>query len=239
MISTAETTRQWAEQRALPLTFTIETGSTNDDAKAQAFSESADLVLYLTAHQTSGRGRGSNQWLDTGAGEGLLSTWSIRVDSPPQAITAPRIGLALFAASAKTWPSLSWGLKAPNDLYLDGLKAGGLLIESLTSGSAHRLLIGLGLNVSNHPRRFDTATDLTAPLGRVPDEGEWFRFLDEWRNQLSLAVVEVLQPTLNPTACEALKKALNANRARAFSVDKVSPEGDLHHAGGVVKWTTI
>src|SRR4051812_2919439 len=90
MTSVAETTQNWADQRELPATFTQQTGSTNDDAKKKALSENEDLVLYVTAHQTSGRGRGKNVWLDTGNGEGLLSTWSIHVPSAPQSITAPR-----------------------------------------------------------------------------------------------------------------------------------------------------
>src|SRR4051812_12482613 len=122
MMSAADTTQEWANQRGLHLVFTPQTGSTNDDSKRNAMSEQDDLVLYLTGHQVSGRGRGSNQWLDTGSGEGLLSTWSFGVLSPPQAITAPRIGLALFTAASRTWPSMGWGLKAPNDLYLSGHK---------------------------------------------------------------------------------------------------------------------
>ena len=97
-----------------------------------AMRENDDLVLFLAAHQTNGRGRGANHWLDTGAGESLLSTWSLSVSSPPQAITGPRIGLALFAAATHAWPSLKFGLKAPNDLYLDGQKVAGLLVETVT-----------------------------------------------------------------------------------------------------------
>ncbi|MBX3022162.1 MAG: biotin synthetase [Bdellovibrionales bacterium] len=239
MLSAAESTLEWAQQRELEVVYAVETGSTNNDAKSPALSENADLVLYLTSHQTSGRGRGSNTWLDTGAGEGLLSTWSFKVDSPPQAITAPRIGLALFTAAARTWPSLSWGLKAPNDLYLDGHKAGGLLIESVSSGDRHRLLVGLGLNVTNHPRRFDTATHLTGALGRAPEAAEWFKFLDELKHQLSAAVSDCLQATLSASVCGDLKNALNANSARPFVITQVGPHGDLIHAGGTVRWTDI
>lgn len=239
MQSAAEGAKEWAEQRELPLVYTAETGSTNDDAKAQALNEIEEFVLYLTAHQTKGRGRGENQWLDTGHGEGLLSTWSFKVPSPPQAITAPRIGLALFAAASRTWPSLGWSLKAPNDLYLDGNKAGGLLVESVTSGNEHRLLIGLGLNVANHPRRFDTATHITGALGRAPDAGEWFNFLDELKQQFTLALGEIVKPVLREAACEQLKTALNANPGRPFAVTQVTPEGDLVHAGGKVRWTEL
>ena len=59
--SISESTAEWAKQRQTALVFTPETGSTNDDAKKKAFQENADVVLYLTGHQTAGRGRGQNR----------------------------------------------------------------------------------------------------------------------------------------------------------------------------------
>lgn len=240
MTSLTDTTLDWANQRGVTTVFETETGSTNDDAKSRAMRENDDLVLFLAAHQTNGRGRGANHWLDTGAGESLLSTWSLSVSSPPQAITGPRIGLALFAAATHAWPSLKFGLKAPNDLYLDGQKVAGLLVETVTGGALHRLIVGLGLNVSNHPRSLNAqATHLTGALGRSPDAGEWFQFLDAFRDQLNAAAGECLQAHLSDFARAELKAALNANAARKFVVTDVSAEGDLHHASGIVRWTDL
>lgn len=237
--SVAETTQTWAEQREIECIFTTETGSTNDDAKKRALKESADWVLYVSAHQTAGRGRGTNTWLDTGNGEALLSTWSLSVPSALQSITAPRIGLALYNAANSVWPSQEWGLKAPNDLQLGGHKVGGLLIESVTGGNSHRVLIGLGINILNHPRRFNTAGHLSQTLHNVPSEGEWFQFLDELRSEFEAALKEIVKPTLSAEACNALMNALNANSSKAFTVTSVSPQGDLIHAGGKVRWIDL
>lgn len=240
LISILDTTREWTEQRHLPCVATRETNSTNDDAKARAAGESDALVVFVTGHQTAGRGRGANTWLDTGSGEALLSTWSFQVHGAPQAITAPRVGLAVFSAAAATWPSLGWSLKAPNDLYLDGHKVGGLLLETLSqTTSGARLLIGFGLNVVNHPRSFSTATHITGALGRMPDEGEWYQFLDELVDRLRAAVSECTEPQLSTVVRERLKNALNANPNRQVMVSEVSPEGDLHHGGGVIRWTEL
>ena len=239
LISVTEATQNWADQRGLPMVFTAETGSTNDDAKAAAMSESEPLVIYVTAHQHSGRGRGTNTWLDTGSGESLLSTWSWKLSASPQAITAPRIGLAVFKAVSKTWPSLEWGLKAPNDIYLSGHKSGGLLVETVSSGSNFRLLIGLGLNILNHPRRFQEAEHISKKLGAAPDEGEWFQFLDDLHAEFTAALPEVVQTTLSENNREDLKDALNANSARPFTVTEVSAQGDLVHAQGKVRWTDL
>ena len=237
--STAETTQTWAEQRQLDLNFTQQTGSTNYDAKKNAMSENSDFVLYVTGHQTAGRGRGTNVWLDTGTGEGLLSTWSYSVKAPPQAITAPRIGFAVFTALNSVWPSLAWSIKAPNDIYLDGHKVGGLLVESVSSGTKHRLLVGFGFNVLNHPRAFKEADHLGKALHGAPEDGEWFQFLDELSSELKAAIPEVLKGTLTPAVCEGLADALNANSAKAFTVKEVSPQGDLIHTKGQVRWTDL
>jgi BirA family biotin operon repressor/biotin-[acetyl-CoA-carboxylase] ligase len=237
MISVSETTRDWAAQRQVEIEFSTQTGSTNDDAKAA--NDDRDFVVYLTDHQSAGRGRGANHWLDTGAGEGLLSTWCLRLPSAPQAIAGPRIGLALFETASGAWPSLSWSLKAPNDLYLNGKKTAGLLLEAISDGADHRLLIGLGFNVINHPRRFNEATHLSEALGRPPEEGEWFQFLDEWRHALQAALPECLKPRLTAATCAQLKNALNANSAKTLTIDSVSPLGDLIHAGGSIKWSDL
>lgn len=237
--SVAETTQRWADQRQIPVMFTLQTGSTNDDAKKAALQEADPLVLYVTAHQTAGRGRGANVWLDTGSGEGLLSTWSMHMDSSPQSITGPRVGLALFTAANAVWPSLEWSLKAPNDLYLSGHKVGGLLVETVSGGSRYRLLIGLGINVLNHPRRFDQAEHLSKPLHNAPDEGEWFQFLDELHKEFSLSLQDITQPVLSAADCAALMHALNANSEKPFTVLRVSPQGDLLFAKGKVRWTEL
>jgi BirA family transcriptional regulator, biotin operon repressor / biotin---[acetyl-CoA-carboxylase] ligase len=237
--STADSTATWAMQRRLALISDASTGSTNDDAKRGATSEESDFVLYLAAHQSAGRGRGQNHWLDTGAGESLLSTWSFRMPSHPQAITGPRVGLALFTAAAKTWPSLAWAVKAPNDLFLNGHKVAGLLVESVSSGNEHRLLIGLGMNVLNHPRKFTEATHLADALGARPSEGDWFKFLDELKLQFRGAILDIVKPVLNDSARKDLARALNANPHLKDKLIEISPEGDLHFGSGKIRWTDL
>ena len=237
--STLDSTADWATQRQITVLAETTTKSTNDDAKANAMKEDADLVLYLASHQTGGRGRGANTWLDTGAGESLLSTWSLACVRAPQAITGPRVGLALYLACRKAWPQLRWSLKAPNDLYLDGVKAAGLLIETVSNGGEHRMLVGLGLNVTNHPRGLANATHLSHALGSPPEESDWFRFLDELRAQFTSAVAESAKPELSANARAELVHALNANPARPFECQDISPVGDLIHQGGRVRWTDL
>lgn len=237
--SISETTSNWSSQRGIATRFDPETASTNDNAKQGVARENAPLALYVTGHQTKGRGRGANHWLDTGAGESLLSTWSLAVESAPQAITGPRVGLAVFNTVNSLWPSLAWSLKAPNDLILDGKKCGGLLVETISNGNTHRLLIGFGFNILNHPRKFADATHLSSALDQPVTEGQWFQFLDQLKDELQQAAGECTKPQLTPAACKELAQALNANPARKFAVQKVTPQGDLIHDGGTVSWMEL
>lgn len=237
--SISDATVTWAQQRHVEVRFANETTSTNDDAKAQALNDPDDLVLYLTNHQTTGRGRGTNVWLDTGNGENLLCTWSFPLSTAPQPITAPRIGLALFQAVHRVWPSLEWSLKAPNDLYLKGHKVGGLLLETVSHGAQYRLLVGLGLNVLNHPRRLADADHMSEALQSNVDTGEWFQFLDELRTEFTGTLLEASQETLTAEACRKLTEALNANSQRPYVVQQVTPQGDLIHSLGRISWKDI
>lgn len=239
MSSIYDWTAAWAQDRQLSCEALSETASTNDLAKQNSFSEPSPYRLYLAAHQSAGRGRTVNSWQDTGHGENLLCSWSVELHSAPQAITGPRVGLALYLAAQSCWPSLGWGLKAPNDLYLEGAKIAGLLIETLSHGAHHRIVIGLGLNVGNHPRALNPATHLAAHLTQPLEAADWFHFLDQWRMQLKLALLDALSPQLSPEACQGLKNALNANRGNPFTVLSVSPEGSLSHRDGTIRWTDL
>ena len=72
----------------------------------------------------------------------------------PQPIMAPLIGLALLKSCQFVWPNLKLSLKAPNDLFLMHKKVAGLLTESIQQGDKHRLIIGLGMNINDHPQGY-------------------------------------------------------------------------------------
>ena len=235
----AESTAKWATERGFGLTYQRETGSTNTDAKLRATRDLTKAHLFLAAHQTAGRGRGDHQWLDTGVGECLLSTWSFKLNSSPQAITGPRIGLALYRAAAQGWPSLDWSVKAPNDLFLNALKVGGLLLESVSAGREHRLLIGLGLNVENHPRRFGAATHLNEALKRAVEPTEWFHFLDCLSDELQTALIDITRPELDASVRRELQAALNANSNRAHTIEDITGAGDLLTTAGLIRWMEL
>lgn len=128
-----------------------ETESTNDIALARADSLAAEQLpaLVLADRQTAGRGRGGNSWWSA---EGSL-TFSLLME--PSAFGLPRdrwpaLSLTTGAAVATALSKFAGGadvrLKWPNDVFLDGRKVSGILIEAPPSAPG-RLVIGIGINV--------------------------------------------------------------------------------------------
>jgi len=174
-------TASWAEMHNISCDYTKSTESTNDDAKEDAFNGLDAIQLYVTDEQTQGRGRGNNTWSTPPAGSSLLSSWSFQSSVIPTPYITSMIGLGLFHAARATWPFLNWNLKAPNDLYIDDKKIAGLLIETVTQGHQHRIIVGLGLNVFAHPD-LPIATDLFSEMSKHKFPGvmgsDWIKFLD-------------------------------------------------------------
>jgi len=168
--------RLHAEPNLRRVEWAPEMASTSD--RALQLAQDGDLptpLLVVTDQQTAGRGRGTNRWWSE---LGAL-TFTLMVDLPesiapqqrPQA--SLRSGLAVRQALAEFAPHLRWMLKWPNDLFLEGQKVCGMLIESSASRPG-RLLIGVGVNVNNSfasaPAALrEIATSLVDRTGRAHD----------------------------------------------------------------------
>jgi BirA family biotin operon repressor/biotin-[acetyl-CoA-carboxylase] ligase len=230
-----ESTLEWAEQRTLDVNHAAQMDSTNDSAKDEALSVESDFKLYLTSHQTKGRGRGTHSWQDTGSGDCLLSSWSFQLNKAPQPITGPCLGLALYHAAQKVWPQLSWSIKPPNDLYLDGKKIAGILTEVISSGPQLRLIVGLGFNVLNHPRAIENSTHLGADV----EATDWFVFLDELLARLRQASFDSQNSILSPSQQHDLLNAINANPTKSEMATEVTSHGDIVYPQRRTRWTDL
>lgn len=154
-----------------------ETTSTNLLAKDKAMDENNPLTFYLTDHQTAGRGQGTHLWQNSAPGTNLLITCSLKSKNPPQPELCMSLGNLLKDQCESSWPQLNWKLKAPNDLFLSEKKVAGILLESVSQGSHHRLLFGLGFNVFDNPTGFDfESTNLQAHLNEPLPQQKWKSF---------------------------------------------------------------
>ena len=124
--------------------------STNNWAK-ELFAQSVGRpFLILAAEQTAGRGRGAKTWW---TGRGSLAA-SVGLEFSKMVLKrtdfanlSPRVGRIVAELVASRIPDeCRTEARLPNDVYVDGKKIAGILIESPTP---QRLIIGIGLNVNN------------------------------------------------------------------------------------------
>ncbi|WP_245932661.1 biotin--[acetyl-CoA-carboxylase] ligase [Aquabacterium olei] len=141
-----------------------ELASTNTTLMARADEAEPGPVLLTAASQTAGRGRQGRQWAAR-AGDSLAFSLGLPValDAIPGGGSA--LSLAVGLAVAEALDALRaererstglgapqpLGLKWPNDLWLEGRKLGGILIEARSGAHLPHgyrwLVIGVGLNV--------------------------------------------------------------------------------------------
>lgn len=238
LTSIYQETLSWATQNEIPMEAQPVTTSTNDLAKAQTDQPLPALKLYLADQQTAGRGQHQRRWESPPSGHALLSTWSYAVEQAPQPISTPLFGWALFATAQQTWPNLKWSLKAPNDLYLDAYKIAGLLLEVVSKGPHHRLLVGLGINIFSHPLTIPEATHLTSEHGtaNAVDPKRWHKFLQTLHANFSTAVAGAQKTELSSKVRDALLLAINANPHKKQTYLEITALGELVSEGNSTPW---
>lgn len=126
--------------------------STSDHALANLAAYSQQLpALVVARRQTKGRGRGSRSWF---AGDGALTFTAMlgTQDTPIPTHHWPRCsliaGVAMCQALEALTQSDAFQLKWPNDVYLNGRKVCGILVEKRDAAEPV-LCIGIGVNVNN------------------------------------------------------------------------------------------
>ena len=109
--------------------------------------------VCLAEYQFAGRGRRGRQWLSPFAGQVIMSYY--RIFSTNCDISGLSLAVGMAVAQALTELNLhSVQLKWPNDIWLNGKKLGGILIEMKHNPhlAQNQVVIGLGLNV-NLPKK--------------------------------------------------------------------------------------
>lgn len=123
-----------------------ECDSSNSQLLARAEAGAPSGSVLVADRQTAGRGRRGRPWLSA-PGDSL--TFSLLWRFPAESTAPGGLSLAVGLALAEGLASLGLrglGLKWPNDLLLDGLKLGGVLVE-LQAGQLRSAVIGIGLNL--------------------------------------------------------------------------------------------
>lgn len=124
----------------------VSTGSTNDDAKVLAREGAEQGTVVVAAEQNGGKGRLGRRWesLPGGAYVSMVLRPGVApVETAPLALVVA-IGIARGLRNLGVAPHIKW----PNDVWLDGQKVAGVLLETATEGEAVLWVVaGFGLNV--------------------------------------------------------------------------------------------
>jgi BirA family transcriptional regulator, biotin operon repressor / biotin---[acetyl-CoA-carboxylase] ligase len=167
-----------------------EIGSTNDRARALAADGAPHGTLVTAREQTAGRGRWGRTWVAP-PGHALLMSLVVRELDP---LLPLRAGLAVADVAGEA-ARVKW----PNDVWVDGRKVAGILVEArVQSGWA---VLGIGVNVAVEIADLPAELHETAgTLGRRPDELEGY-------------LTELLR-ALERRLAEPAAESLDAMRAR-------------------------
>jgi len=153
-----------------------QTGSTNDDARADADADagSTDGHVVIADAQRAGRGSHGRPW-SSPAGADIYLSILLRPGLPPEDL-APltlAVGLGVAEAVESHLPGRTVALKWPNDVLVGARKCAGILVESQTlGGRVGAAIVGIGVNVNRErfPEELtDIATSLRLELGVAID----------------------------------------------------------------------
>lgn len=151
-----------------------ETDSTMDDARAAADDGAPEGHVILADQQRRGRGSHGRAW-SSPPGSDLYFSVVLRpalslADLPPLTLA---VGLAIADALGQAAPHADVRIKWPNDVFVDGKKCAGVLVETRSVGlDPAAVIVGIGVNVNRlafDPELAGESTSLALATGQPLD----------------------------------------------------------------------
>ncbi len=166
------------------------TSSTNDVAWEYAANGDNNGLCIFAEQQHAGRGRRGNKWLSAPGAGILCSILLLDMDDAGEMLT-----LTAAVAVAETIGkrlALEAKIKWPNDIFLNGRKVAGLLVESRPGRGGVDYVLGIGINCHQGRAFFENAqldnpaTSLDIETGLTVDRNrlacDLLNALDRWLN---------------------------------------------------------
>lgn len=167
----------------------------------------APWTTIIARHQTQGRGRHDRSW-QTAPGDALLATVVAPVDIPFERIGLVAIGTGVAIADALEPYGVRATLKWPNDVYVDGRKVAGVLIQTRT-GAPVTALIGIGVNLRSIPAGLGDEATCLAEF--VPDPPEPRSLAETIVRALQSAIKQLESGDFQSIADQWMRRALWLN----------------------------
>jgi len=169
------------------------TDSTNQRAKELADAGAPHGTVVTSDEQTAGRGRQGRTWVAP-PGAGVLMSVVV-CDLDESGALLPLATAVAVCEAAEAVAPVSCAIKWPNDVWVEGRKLSGILVEGrLAAGWA---VVGVGLNVRTRAHEFpaelrDTATSLAASGGDASVSGTLDALLVALDRRLAAPADEIL-----------------------------------------------
>ena len=205
-------TREW---RGWTLHECVELGSTNDYAR-----ELGPWEAVRAKRQTGARGRHGRKW-ESGEG-GLWISAVLPLEPPDAAWNAFPLAAGLAVVSLLRGLGLPGArLRWPNDVLIGSKKICGILMEKFASD---RVVVGIGLNVSNNPAADDAslaaiATWLGSELPLAPPVDELYEDL--------LIALRILHARIGEEGLAPLAEEINAHWGGTREVELTTAAGPM------------
>jgi len=192
--------------------------------------------LLVAEQQTHGRGRLGRAWHST-RGASLTFSLAMPLQISDWSGLSLAVGVALADALEPLEGSLDaaprLGLKWPNDLWLDGRKLGGVLIETVPAGEHRMVVVGVGLNIA--PIQLESQAALSSGFACMQEllpQVSGPQVLALIAKPLVLALREFQSSGLAPWLSSYQRRDVLRGRAVSAGsqqgvVQGVSPQGDL------------
>jgi BirA family transcriptional regulator, biotin operon repressor / biotin---[acetyl-CoA-carboxylase] ligase len=119
--------------------------STNSRARELAGCGAPGGTIVTSAEQTAGRGRQGRSWTAPG-GKALLYSAILRPLDRRHLLLPLSVPIAVCAAAEELEPAVRCQIKWPNDVWIEGRKVAGVLIEARPQDGW--AVIGVGLNLA-------------------------------------------------------------------------------------------
>jgi BirA family biotin operon repressor/biotin-[acetyl-CoA-carboxylase] ligase len=201
--------------------------STNDIAlQALRQKEAYEGSIFITNHQTHGKGQRGNTW-ETKPGENLTFSLVLQphfLDLSEQFLLNMAISNAIRQGMQEYIPQLH--VKWPNDLVVPGAgKIGGILIENLVGSKGWEYaVVGIGLNINQREFSSPQATSLSLVTGSSYPLEELFKLLITHVEQAYLALKKGKRELLKQ---EYLRHLYLLNQWAQYRVGEQTLEGKI------------
>ena len=205
--------------------------STNDWIATRLAEPGAEMFVAAAEEQTAGRGRMGRQWASwPGASLAFSLAWPLPETMKQPGVITLAAGVAL-AETVEEMAGAGPSLKYPNDLFLSGKKAAGILTEVKSGGGKRFAVIGVGVNVNATEDMFPAdlrtvSTSLLIWSGRIMQ-----------REAILAGFMNRLEPALELLASGGMKDIMDRYRrlAGAFIGRKVRVNNSGDEIAGVAE----